>query len=207
MNFQSMTSPVLNHSTLVGMLGNYARPNDKISELIASQKLLPLKRGLYLVANSEQASHELTANHLYGPSYVSRHWALSYYGLLTERVSVVTSMCTGRSRQFETPIGTFDYQTIPTSYYSVGISSIQQGDIAFMIATPEKALADLLVSTRHLRIQSQVAMLEYLENNLRLDEDDLIKLDASRFYSYAKQGYKTGMLKQLAKTIEGLSND
>ncbi len=204
-NLESLANPVINHATLASVLGSYARPNDKISELIAKHQLVPLKRGLYLIANSQQPSLELIANHLHGPSYVSRHWALSYYGLLTEHVSVVTSMCLGRSRQVETVRGSFHYQAIPASYYSVGIVSIQQDKIAFMMATPEKALADLLVSTRKLRIQSSSAMMSYLEDDLRLDSDDLAKLDASCFYAFAQQGYKSNMLVYLGKAIESLA--
>ena len=201
---QSLDNPVINHATLISVLGSYARPNDKISELIAKHQLVPLKRGLYLIADSQQSSLELIANHLYGPSYVSRHWALSYYGLLTEHVPVVTSMSIGRSRRSETARGSFHYQAIPASYYSVGIDSIQQDKIAFMMATPEKALADLLVSTRKLRIQSSSAMMSYLEDDLRLDSDHLIKLDASCFYDFAQQGYKSNMLAYLGKAIENL---
>ena len=201
----SLTSPVINHASLASVLGSYARPNDKISELIAKHQLVPLKRGLYLIADSKQASLELIANHLHGPSYVSRHWALSYYGLLTERVSVVTSMCLGRSRQVKTALGDFHYQAIPASYYSLGIDSIQQGNIAFMMATPEKALADLLVTTRKLRIQSTPAMLSFLQDDLRLDSDDLVKLDAACFYDYAQQGYKSNILVFLGKAIQDLS--
>lgn len=202
---QSLDNPVINHATLVSVLASYARPNDKISELIAKHQLVPLKRGLYLIADSQQPSLELIANHLHGPSYVSRHWALSYYGLLTEYVSVVTSMCLDRSRRIETARGNFHYQAIPASYYSVGIDSIQQDKIAFMIATPEKALADLLVSTRKLRIQSSSAMMSYLEDDLRFDSDDLIKLDASCFYDFAQHGYKSKMLTYLGKAIESLA--
>ena len=206
-DLKSLPNPVLNHATLIAMLGNYARPNDKIRNLIAKQELLPLKRGLYLTANLNQSYYELIANHLYGPSYVSRHWALAYYGLISERVSVVTSMCIGRSRQINTSQGLFHYQAIPASYYSVGITSIQQSNIAFMMATPEKALADLLVSTQYLRIQSQAAMLEYLENDLRMDVDDLATLDISKLHSYADKDYKSSMLRQLIKAIRSLSYD
>lgn len=204
-HLESLINPVINHATLASVLGSYARPNDKISELISKHQLVPLKRGLYLVSDSQQSSLELIANHLHGPSYVSRHWALSFYGLLTEQVSVVTSMCLERSRQVETARGNFHYQAIPVSYYSVGIDSIQRDKIAFMMATPEKALADLLVSTRKLRIQSSSAMLSYLQDDLRLDSDDLVNLDASHFYAYAQQGYKSTMLVFLGKAIEHLS--
>ena len=74
-----------------------------------------------------------------------------------------------------------------------------------MIATPEKALADLLVSTRKLRIQSSSAMMSYLEDDLRLDHDDLIELDAACFYNFAQQGYKSNMLACLGKAIESLA--
>ncbi len=204
-DLKSLTNPVISHATLALVLASYARPNDKISKLIAKHQLVSLKRGLYLIADSQQTTLELIANHLHGPSYVSRHWALSYYGLLTERVSVVTSMCLDRSRQVETARGGFHYQAIPASYYSVGIDSIAQDKIAFMIATPEKALADLLVSTRKLRIQSSSAMMSYLEDDLRLDHDDLIKLDAACFYKFAQQGYKSNMLACLGKAIESLA--
>jgi len=204
-HLESLINPVINHTTLASVLKGYARPNDKISDLITKARLIHLKRGLYLIADSQQPSQELIANHLHGPSYVSRHWALSYYGLLTEKVSVVTSMCLGRSRQVETARGDFHYQVIPADYYSIGVESIQSGNIAFMMATPEKALADLLVSTRKLRIQSPAAMISYLQDNLRLDSDDLKKLDASRIYSYARRGYKSDFLINLGVAIESLS--
>lgn len=204
---ESLPSPVLDHSALVGMLHEYARPNDKISELIAAQALVPLKRGLYLITSSKQAAKELIANHLHGPSYVSRQWALAYYGLVSERVSVVTSMCLGRSRQIETRRGVFHYQAVPPAYYAAGICSIQQSKIAFMMASPEKALADWLVSTRHLRIQSTSAMHTFLEDDLRLNKDDLTQLDTAQLSCFAKLGYKATMLSCLARTIEQFAHD
>ncbi len=57
-DLKSLPNPVLNHATLIAMLGNYARPNDKIRKLIAKQELLPLKRGLYLTANLHQSYYE-----------------------------------------------------------------------------------------------------------------------------------------------------
>lgn len=199
--------PVLNHSRATALLENYARPNDKISELIAQQKLLPLKRGLYAVANAPSLSPSLVANHLYGPSYLSAHWALAFYGFLSERVAVITSMTIDHSRQFATPLGIFHYHHLPAPYYSIGITNIQQSAGSFMIAKPEKALADVLVSTRKLRIQSAHAMLSYLENDLRLDREDLVTLDASQFMRYAERGYKAGLLRHLSTTIRNLQDD
>ena len=203
-SLKTLPNPVIDHAALVSLLGDYARPNDKISELIAQKEIVALKRGLYAIADSPSVPLPLVANHLHGPSYVSRHWALSYYGLLSEQVTVITSMCLGRSRQFDTPLGRFDYQAIPPAYYALGINSIHQDNIAFMMATAEKALADLLVSTRKLRIQSTRAMMTYLLDDLRMDGDELQKMDAACFYDFAKQGYKVNMLTHLGDTIKHL---
>ncbi len=203
-SLKTLPNPVIDHAALVSLLGDYARPNDKISELIAQKEIVALKRGLYAIADSASVPLALVANHLHGPSYVSRHWALSYYGVLSEQVTVITSMCLGRSRQFDTPLGRFDYRAIPPAYYALGINSIHQDNVAFMMATAEKALADLLVSTRKLRIQSTKAMMTFLLDDLRMDGDELQKMDTACFYDFAKQGYKSTMLMHVGDTIKKL---
>ena len=92
---------------------------------------------------------EQIANFLYGPSYVSMEWALSFYGMIPERVYTVTSMTLGRNKQYHTPIGDFSYFTLPARYYPVGITQKKSPDFVggFLIATPEKALADLVFKT------------------------------------------------------------
>jgi len=204
---ESLPNPIITHTTAIALLEKYARPNDKISDLIAQQRLIPLKRGLYAIANSQYLVPSLAANHLHGPSYLSAQWALSYYGLLSERVAVITSMTIETSRQFSTPLGVFHYHHLPAAYYAIGIMSVQQSTGRFMIASVEKALADVLVSMRKLRIQSVQAMLDYLENDLRLDSNDLIGLDASQFMNFAQRGYKKGLLALLSKAIRSLQDD
>ncbi|MEZ5536551.1 MAG: hypothetical protein R3F02_13120 [Thiolinea sp.] len=207
-NLQQLEGQVFNHAVLAAQLKGYARPNDKISNLLGHGELLPLKRGLYaLPAANGQISRGLIANHLYGPSYVSAHWMLAHYGWVSERVQEVTSMCMERSRYFDTPLGRFSYATIPVQYYATGLTFIQEGEVAFMAATPEKALCDLLVSTRKLRIQSVGGMEDYLLNDLRLDEDDLIQLDLARLHQCAGSGYKMAMLAVLVRFIQGLQHD
>ena len=79
-----------------------------------------------------------------------------------------------------------------------------QTDSAFMMATPEKALCDLLISVRNLRLQSAPAMLTYLLEDLRLDEDDLLELNIQSIQSFIEAGYKTTMLAKLADALEVL---
>jgi len=52
----------------------------------------------------------LVVNLLYTPSYVSFDYALSYYGLIPERVYEVTSATLHAKKIFETPLERFSYQ-------------------------------------------------------------------------------------------------
>ena len=71
----------------VGVLQNLYKdlkaPEEKIRALEKDGQLIRLKRGLYVV-NSQlsgiETSYALCANHIYGPSYLSLHWALRHYG-------------------------------------------------------------------------------------------------------------------------------
>ena len=200
----SLEHQVIPHSTLLALVSEYARPNAKIHNLKQQGELVSLKKGLYALPDDKAPSKELIANHLLGPSYVSRQWALSYYGLLTERVIEVTSMCIGRSKHIDNTLGRFSYHAVPAHYYSLGQTSVIQTNNAFMMATPEKALCDLLVSVRNLRLQSTPAMLAYLLDDLRLDEDDLADLNIQAIRSFIQAGYKTALLTKLADALEVL---
>ena len=177
--------------------------------MTAKAELLPLKRGLYALGgnNTWQLSRGLVANHLYGPSYVSSYWMLAYYGWITERVEEITSMCMERSRHVDTVLGRFSYTRIPTPYYATGLNFIQEGEVAFMAATAEKALCDLLVSTRKLRIQSVSAMQYFLLDDLRLEEENLQQLNLSRLQDCANRGHKITLLNKLVKFVEVLQHD
>lgn len=203
-SLSTFENQVIPYSALSAMLGDYSRPNDKINRLTKQGKLLTLKRGLYALSGQQSPSKELIANHLFGPSYVSRQWALSYYGLLSERVVEVTSMCIGRSKQFENDLGRYSYHAIPAHYYSLGQTSIQQGSSAFLMATPEKALCDLLLSIRQLRLQSKSAVLTYLLDDLRLDDDGLEDLNTDVIRSFAQAVYKAPLINTLADALEML---
>lgn len=138
-----------------------------------SDQLIRLKKGLYVVApdySKMEISRELIANHLYGPSYLSLESALSYYGLIPERVYNVRSVTAKRARKYSTPLGAFEYRTVPVDYFPIGIQQEETDSKSmFLIAAPEKALCDMMVLTSGLRLQSEKAVKTYLEENLRID--------------------------------------
>ena len=104
---------------LQSLYADYRSPNMHIAMLEKKGVLIRLKRGLYVVSpeiSGKELSVGLIANHLYGPSYVSLHWALRRYGLIPERVYSVTSVTTRHIREFENSLGRFTYKGVSKDY-------------------------------------------------------------------------------------------
>ncbi|MCL2434911.1 MAG: hypothetical protein FWD09_02080 [Lentimicrobiaceae bacterium] len=196
----------LESSVLQNLMNSYKFPRNKVSALEKRGQIIRLKKGLYVVSEKisrQNISRELIANHLYGPSYLSLETALSFYGMIPERVFAIRSMTTKRAKNFETPFGNFDYTTISSDYFSIGISQeIVENKYAFLIATPEKALCDLILATPNLRLQSVKAMRVYLEEDLRIDFSDWQNIDTEIIKKCAETGKKKNELKLLLKLLQ-----
>ena len=143
------------------------------------------------------------ANHIMGPSYVSLESALSYHGLIPEKVYEVSSVTTKATRQFSTPLGAYSYTRLPLPYYSYGIRSLEiDRQHRFLIASPEKALFDKIITTAGVEFRSKTSALAYLENDLRLDMDTLKNLDLSAMNSWIPTSPKKDTLSVLTETIQ-----
>jgi predicted transcriptional regulator of viral defense system len=140
---QNYAAQPLTHQVLLSILKDYKRPNDKIYELLKCGMLLSIKKGLYIVGpsvNSQKPEPFLIANHILGPSYISLDSALSYHGLIPERVYEISSVTTKASRKFSTPAGIFTYTNLRLPYYAFGIQQLRLFEEQnVMIASPEKA--------------------------------------------------------------------
>lgn len=190
-------------AVLRSLFSEYKFSGDKILALESEGKLIRLKKGLYVRASKDALlSLELIANHLYGPSYVSMESALRYYGLIPEQVPLVRSIVTGRSKTFENSLGTFQYTHADSDYYSIGIDQRKvEGKYTFLIASPEKALCDMVVATSRLYFQSVKSVGIYLEQDLRFEMDALISLDTAIIEQCAAVGKKNKSLEYLLKFI------
>ena len=195
----------ISYDTLAEPLEEYNAPRDRVSRLERQGQLIRLKRGVFVVSpevTQQELSMELIANHLYGPSYVSLESALRYYGLIPERVFTTSSITLKRARSFETPLGRFEYLTMPTAYYPIGITQDTIDDTyTFLIATPEKALCDLIITTAGLRIQSRRAMREYLYEDLRIDFDEHEEWNLEILSDCIEHGRKRRELKFLYQVL------
>lgn len=190
-------------AVLRSLFPDYRFSGDKILALESEGKLIRLKKGLYVCASKDALlSLELIANHLYGPSYVSMESALRYYGLIPEQVQVVRSTVAGRSKTFENSLGTFQYTHADSDYYSIGIDQRKVDEkYTFLIASPEKALCDMVVATSRLYFQSVKSVGIYLEQDLRFEMDALPTLDTSIIEQCTAVGKKNKSLEYLLKFI------
>lgn len=119
----------------------------QLSRWTRAGKLYQLRRGLYALAPPFQKvkSHPfLIANRLVRSSYVSCQSTLACYHLIPEHVPVVTSVTTGRPGRWDTALGSFVYRHLKHSlFYDYDLTDLGNGQAAF-VATPEKALLDLI---------------------------------------------------------------
>ncbi|GAK36732.1 hypothetical protein JCM15093_1919 [Bacteroides graminisolvens DSM 19988 = JCM 15093] len=71
-----------------------------------------------------------------------------------------------------------------------------------MIASPEKALCDLVISTPNLNLRFLTSTEQYLEEDIRFDMDALKKMNSSIFRECAQIGRKKTSLLNIAKLID-----
>jgi hypothetical protein len=168
------------YQTLLDSLKQYERPRDKITSLLRQKAIIRVKKGIYIFGPKyarRPFSREILANMIYGPSCISLDFALHYHGLIPERVEAVTSVTTGRGRRFHTPVGLFIYHPIPPEAFPIGIDQVEiEGGRSFLIAVPEKALADKIQDDRGTGIRNQNDMRRYLMQTLRIDAESIGKL-------------------------------
>jgi len=198
----------LTRQVILSLLKKYKRPNDKISELIKAGWLTSLKNGLYVPgpkSNLILPESLLIANHLWGPSYVSMESALSYWGVIPERVFETTSVTVKTSKTFKTELGRFSYKHTSLPYYSFGIRTVDiTSKQAVMIASPEKAICDKIVMTSRLNLRSVKQVMEFLAEDMRIDEDLIRDLNVDVIDTWISDAPKQNSLRILIKTVRNL---
>ena len=205
---QEYAEEPLTRQVLMNLLKDYKRPNDKINELVKKGELTQLKKGFYIPGpklNTPRPGSFLIANHLWGPSYISLETALSYWAFIPERVFEVSSIALKRTKTYITPIGRFSYFHTPLPYYSFGIQSISfTQKQTILIASPEKAICDKIVMTSGVFLLSTKQVLEFLIDDMRMEEDMLRRLKIQEMNSWLEAAPKKTSLELLVKTLKDL---
>ncbi len=115
--------------------------------------IVKLRRGVYVLNENDRKidpEKPFIANQLYTPSYVSLEYALSFYELIPEMVSDVTSITTKKTASFENKLGKFIYQHIrPRAFRGFKLAKVASG-ASYFLAEPEKAIVDFIYLNLHL---------------------------------------------------------
>jgi hypothetical protein len=181
---QRIGRDVFDYQALMDNLSPLRKPRDKISSMIAAGDIIRVRKGLYVFAERFRRSpvcREVLANLIHGPSYVSLEYALSYHGLIPERVMSVTSVCTGRSRRFDTPFGAYTYLSLTLERYSWGAELHLIDDTGFLLAGPAKALADTVWKDKRFAGMRAGDYGPYLFDDLRVDPERLGSIPVQDF--------------------------
>jgi hypothetical protein len=203
---QSIGGEVFDYQVLLHALAGYRKPRDRITRLLVNGAIVRIKKGLYCFGEAfrkEPLSREYLANLIYGPSYVSLDYALSHHGLIPERVEIVTSVTTGRSRDFDTPFGAFSYRMLKGPRYAVGAIIERAGKTPFLVASPEKALVDKVWTDKRFSGLRLSDYNTYLVDDLRIDRPALSTFDDSRLQVIAT-AYDSAKINTLVRYLNRL---
>lgn len=153
---------------------DYKTPHVKIQTEVRNERLFPVVRGLY--EDDRNTEGYLLTSYIRPGAYLSFEYALSFYGLIPERVSVYTAATAGKahSKFVSTTVGTFRFQDVPKAVYRYGVKGLEENGYGYLMASPEKALCDLLC--KKIPVGSMREFESLLFDDLRVDKTGLFGL-------------------------------
>lgn len=170
-----------------------------LSRLVKRGELISLRRGLYVFSTKHRKrpySLFQLANLVYGPSYVSCHTMLAFYGMIPERVEEIISVNIKKTRLFKTSLGRFRYRIVPKPSFTYGVLSLKDGEIAFIGATREKALLDTMYFSR------EKNLFTYAIESLRISEGHLKELSSAELLRISPAYKNRAFEKRVAKFLK-----
>lgn len=180
-------------SMILEELKSYGSPTSKLSRMVKSGEYIRVIKGLY--ETNPSTPGYLLAGSIYGPSYLSFEFALSYYGLIPEAVYTFTSATYDKKKKkkFETPFGTFTYRDVPKEVYPLGVELVREGEYSYWIASPEKALCDMLYTKSP--IANQKELQELLFDDMRIDDEEFKNLKCEDIFLLGEKYGSTNVQK------------
>ena len=189
--FEGAKSMIFTINQLKERYSDYANPLDKIKRDCDAGILFRLNRGLY--EDNRHAEPMYLAASLLGPSYISFDYALSYYGLIPERVVAITSasLSVHKNKTFVNFFGRFEFTDIPAKAFPSGTVYVYDGEYAARIATKEKAICDSLCKWPVVHSVKDLKQLMFEDK--RIDEDEFAACDFEKLLTLASLYHKTNL--------------
>ncbi len=177
---------------------DYTNPLDKIKRDADKGIIIRLTKGLY--ETDKNVDPCLLASSILSPSYLSFDWALSFYGLIPEKVFSITSASLGirKSKTYENLFGRYEYSDIPSGAFSEGLTYLEKDEYIVKLAMKEKAICDSLCKWRVVKNIKELKELLFVDK--RIDEDEFASCDFALLKRLASLYDKTN-LKLLIKLI------
>jgi hypothetical protein len=173
--------------------------------LVSEGYVIKIQKGFYTFQKT--CDRFLIANKIYAPSYISFETALSFYGLIPERVETTYSVTQNRPCKHETSQGYYVYRSQNISLYSMGMSMEKIGNYSVLIANKEKALLDS-ISQHDLKAKDYTAqdLLAYVVNSMRIDLEDLKSMSLKKINKLA-YSYRNHAPRQLYEALLELKKE
>ena len=203
---REISSDVFDYQVLSSVLSGYRKPRDVITRLLKRKIIIRIKKGLYCFGDYFRKgliSREYLANLIYGPSYVSLDYALRFHNLIPERVEMMTSVTVCRSKNFDTPLGTFSYRMLTGARYACGVMLEISGKSSFLMAAPEKAIIDKVWCDKRFAGLRILDYESYLFEDLRMDAEMLCNLDYVRL-DLIREAYNSAKINNLIRFLKYL---
>jgi hypothetical protein len=141
-----------------------------------------------------------------GPSYVSLDTALFYWGLIPERVFEISSVTTRSSKKISTQNVVYTFTHLPIAYYPLGIQSLSLTETqTVLIASPEKALCDKVITTSGINLRSKKQAMAFLVEDLRIEKDQLREFNLREMVNWLPVCPKKKSLHCIIDMIEMIS--
>ena len=157
-DFQQMFSPLgcFDINQVKMALPDFER--SAINRWVTKGYLMQLKNGVYAFKQwaTLPGADFIAANRIYRPSYISMYSALSHYGMIPEFIAQTTSVTTLKTATFNNDMGSYKYHHVKSNlffnYHNIASTTLRD----ILIATPEKALIDLLYLSPDLKTEQDM---------------------------------------------------
>lgn len=197
---------------LISELPGYVNPKAKIGRMVEKGEIIPIFRGLY--EDDPETSPLYLANCIYGPSYISFEYALSYYNLTSKKGSAVTCAAFGKRKEkrYETLFGSYTYRDIPKKVFHKNLVLHNENGYSFIIASPEKALCDALYNAAPASNLKELNVLLFDEIGIgkrkinRLDPEIILNI-ADLYGCRNLHLMKSWIRKKYGRTIQSIGTD
>src|SRR5690606_36163073 len=105
----------------------------------------------------------------------------------------------------DTSLAVFSFTRLPLPYFAYGIRQVSLSENQYaLVASPEKALFDRVVTTAGVLLRNERSARHYLLDELRIDEMLLRDFDVRKMKIWVQAAQKKQSLSMITKAIERL---